>query len=288
MECLAAALAAARLGSFTAAAEELGVTHATISRRVAAAEAWAGMKLFDRLGRGVRPTDLGQHFLIQLAQSIEQVNAIVDRERERGRLPRRRATVRISVTAAFARYWLIPRLESLERDDLKIDFAAERRAADLEHGEVDVAIRYGKGGWKGLYDEQLFDERLVPYAARRAHPAFADVEPREIVKLPLLHNGETSGWRIWSARYGVPFRPKAADRMLSDTGLSADSVRAGLGVGLWITALGPIEQAPNELIFRPDLIATPELRYHLVTREARLSGPVALLADRVRDAATET
>src|SRR5262245_36405356 len=130
IECLAAAFAAARLGSFSAAATELGVTHATISRRVAGAEAWQGARVFCRHGRAVRPTTIGQQMLIRLAQSLDQLNAIVDRERA----PRRRPVVRIGVTPTFARFWLLPRLAWLERDDLTVDVAAEIRAADLDHG----------------------------------------------------------------------------------------------------------------------------------------------------------
>jgi DNA-binding transcriptional LysR family regulator len=278
MECLAAAFAAARLGSFSAAAAELGVNHATISRRVAGAERWAAMKLFDRHARGVRTTALGQMLLLRLAASLDGVNAVIDRERA----PRRRPVVRIGVTPSFARFWLWRRIPSLERDDLTIDVVAELRAADLEHGEVDLAIRYGRGGWRFDHVEPLFEEHLVPFASRAKFPTFADAEPEEIVALPLLHNGPTRGWPTWSAHHDLRVRRKAIDRSVSDTGQVVDAARAGLGVGLWITALRLSPAASRELVFRRDLMIPAELRYYVVMNKPRADGPVALLVERIR------
>lgn len=51
-ESLQAMLAAAELGSLTAAAEELGVTHGALSRRIQGLESWLGQPIFERHGRG--------------------------------------------------------------------------------------------------------------------------------------------------------------------------------------------------------------------------------------------
>jgi DNA-binding transcriptional LysR family regulator len=284
MECLLAAFAAARLGSFSAAAAELGVTHATISRRVAGAESWAGTKLFDRHGRGVQPTPNGQQLLIRLAQALDQMNAVVDRERA----PRRRPVVRLGVTPTFARYWLLPRLAALERDDLQIDVVAELRAADLEHGEVDLAIRYGRGGWNFEHEEALFDEHVLPVASPAAFPGFARAEPEEILELPLLFSNDTRLWRGWCAHHELRLHRKPADRALTDTALVLEAAVVGLGATLWLTSLGPMDKVPAGLVARPDLMAPAPLRYHLVMRAPRPGGPAARLAERIRAAVRES
>ncbi len=248
MDCLAAALAAARLGSFSAAASELGVTHATISRRVAGAEAWAGVQLFDRHGRGVRTTPHGQQLLIRLAHALDTMNAVVDRERA----PRRRPVVQISVTPAFARFWLFPRLAALEGDDLHVEVVAEMRAADLERGEVDLAIRYGPGGWKADHEEPLLGDQLVPMASARAFPRLADAEPAEILQLPLLHLSGANIWRAWAAGHGLAARRKPADRMLDGTAVAVDAALIGLGAGLWPTSLCAMEDLPPGRGFSSD------------------------------------
>lgn len=281
MECIAAALAAARLGSFSAAADELGVTHATVSRRVAGAERWAGVRLFERHGRGVRATHPGQFVLTRLEVALNEVNAIVARER----VPRQRPTVRLSVTPSFARFWLWPRLSALEGETLHVDVTADMRAVDLENGEADMAIRYGQGGWQFDHEEPLFEEYLAPFAARDAFPALADADPAEIVELPLLHNGFTRDWFAWGLHHRARVRRKPADRTMGDTGHMMDAVLAGLGVGLWLTALRPAPEAARELLFRSDLRIPAPQRYHLVMRMSRPGSPTAILAERIRRAA---
>lgn len=281
LECIVAALTAARLGSFSAAADALGVTHGTVSRRVAGAERWAGVTLFDRHGRGVKPTDAGHSVLARLAVAIDEVNAVVDRERA----PRQRPAVRLSVTPSFARFWLWPRLAALEGGDLHVDVIAELRAADVEGGEVDIAIRYGRGGWKQDFEEPLFEEYLAPFATRAAFPELADADPDAIARLPLLHNGQTHAWRAWAAHYGAAHKRKASDRLVSDTGGMMDAALSGLGVGLWLTALRPAPEAARVLQFRSDLRIPAPQRYYLVMRTPRADSATARLAARIRRAA---
>lgn len=76
--------AVARQRSFLAAAEVSGVTHSTISRRVAAVENWLGMTLFERHARGVRLTPDGQRFVLQ----IEHAFSIIDTASHQWRSPR--------------------------------------------------------------------------------------------------------------------------------------------------------------------------------------------------------
>lgn len=72
-ESLVAALEAARLGSFSVAAAELGITHAAVSRRVAVVEEWVGSRLFERHGRGVVLTPNGQRVVARVRGALEQI-----------------------------------------------------------------------------------------------------------------------------------------------------------------------------------------------------------------------
>lgn len=69
----------ARAGSLTEAATELGLTHGTVSRRLASVESWLGQTLFERHARGVRPTPEGQRFLVRIEIAVE--HRIADLER---------------------------------------------------------------------------------------------------------------------------------------------------------------------------------------------------------------
>ena len=123
IDALRAAIAAAHHGSFSAAADALGTTHAAISRRVALAEDWAGEPLFLRQARGVVLTLAGQRVLSQVESALAQLAAAGPRARAALPLP----VVRLACTPAFARFWLLPRLATLEAADpeLRIQLLAD-------------------------------------------------------------------------------------------------------------------------------------------------------------------
>lgn len=157
---LLAVLAAAESGSLTRAAENLGVTHGAISRRVAVVEAWLGTPIFERHGRGTRLTPAGQRFTRQVQQAL----GALEQTSERWRPRHGRATVRLSVVPSFAKLWLLPKLSSLldTLPEVRLELVVEHRTADLDAGEADVVVRYGRGNWSGLHVRHLFSEMLLP------------------------------------------------------------------------------------------------------------------------------
>jgi LysR family transcriptional regulator, glycine cleavage system transcriptional activator len=279
MDCLAAALAALRCGSFSAAAIELGVTHAAVSRRVASAETWAGAKLFERHGRGVRPTLHGQRLLTRLSQTFEQIEAMADRTRR----PRARPLVRLSVTPSFARFWLLPRIAELEKSDLRIEVTAEQYNADLQNGEADLAVRYGRGGWKTGRETPLFEETLVPVAAPVIVAERDRVSAKTLATLPRLHSSESTNWRAWSAQHGVEFRHHSKDRTLSDYGLTLEAACAGLGVALWNTGLHQLGDLKQRLTVLTRLSSKSALRFFLLEPSPARSDAAMRLSERIRD-----
>lgn len=274
VECLLAAVAAARCGSFSAAASEIGVTHAAISRRVAGAEVWAGTRLFERHGRGVRPTPEGQRLLTRLVQHFADIDALVDR----GRRPRVQQTVRLAVTPSLARLWLMPRLVTLERDDLRIDVLASTANIDLASGAADLAIRYGRGGWNIGDEWPLFSEALIPVGVGLS----ADAATEEIVARALLHAGDTALWRAFAKQHRITLRQKAADRSFADYALCLDAATAGLGVALWNPSLHSL---PSPLAANEINAFVPPIRHFLIQPTPQRSVAATLLAERLRDAA---
>lgn len=231
LDGLTAVLAAIRAGSFTAAAEELGLTHGAVSRRIQSVERWLGTPLFERHARGVRATPAGQRF----AREVEQALATISQSAERWRPRRELETARISVVPSFAKLWLLPRLRTLQGTppEVRIELSIEHRLASLEGREVDLAIRYGAGSWPGLRTHLLMRETLFPVAA-------ADIAERlgrrataeRIVHEPLLHDSDTAQWRAWLTSCGLRYRPRASDRRFEDYDLVLAAAEAGLGIAL--------------------------------------------------------
>jgi LysR family transcriptional regulator, glycine cleavage system transcriptional activator len=274
-ECLLAALEAMRHGSFTAAALTLGVTHAAISRRVAGAEAWAGIRLFERHGRGVRPTVEGQRLLFRLQQSFDQINQLVDRSRR----PISRSIVRIAVTPSFARFWLMPRLKLIESDDVQIEIVADHRNANLENEDIDIAIRYGRGGWGQGLETKLFNETLLPVKAEKSVAWPESKREIDLLKMPLLHSGDTLLWREWAKSKNIELRRKSSDRVFQDYASTIDAAIAGLGVALWNRGLHEIL---GGLIVRPRASSVASsLNYFLLQKTSRQSESSIVVTQRI-------
>jgi len=279
LEALAAMLAAARSGSFSAAAIELGITHGTVSRRVHAVESWLGAPLFERHGRGVRLTPTGEHFSRQVEIALSRITEVA----ADFRTVKRTARVRLSVLPSFARLWLVPRLAALqgERADFAIQVSAEHRLARLDAGEADIAIRYGRGRWPGVDARLMFEEHWFPVAtpaiARRLRRRGASA----LLGETLLHDTDTKQWKSWCENAGIAYRPRGGERRFEDYDLVLAAAQSGLGIAIarWPLAAAALDAGPLVRLPGPSL-ASP-LAHYLVTRTGEHRSAVLRFAERL-------
>jgi LysR family transcriptional regulator, glycine cleavage system transcriptional activator len=264
VECLVASLVAARTGSFTLAAAELGVSHAAVSRRIAGAESWAGTKLFTRHGRGVRPTDDGQRLLGRVAHAFD----IVDQAASQWRKPQRSKMLRIATTHSLARLWLIPRIATIEAafPGMRIELLTGHQNVNLAADEADIAIRCGKGGWKIGREHRLFPEELIrPVASPQLIETHRIIAlPELILSHPLVHGVDSAGWQTWAQTQGLSFRGKLTDRIFSDYTLALAGAEAHLGVALLNSALVPAEKLGTTLTLLDVPSAVSPLAYFII------------------------
>lgn len=279
LESLTAVLAAGRTGSFSAAALELGVTHAAISRRVQAAEAWLGVALFERHGRGVRTTPDGDRFIARVGEAFTMIARSGDQWRQR----RGTEVVRLSILPAFAKLWLFQVLGRLQDTHLRFDMLVEHRLADLDKGEVDIAVRCGNGQWTGVTSTPLFREMVYPVAAPSlAGRLGAAAALPEILAQPLIHDSTGTAWRAWIAAMGEPvFKPRPHDLRFEDYDTVLAAAEAGLGVALLRTPLGDPWVADGRLVPVNPLWLPNPYSYHLVTRSGTPRPAVAEARDRM-------
>lgn len=106
LPALRAFLAACRSGSYTAAADELAVTHGAVSRQIRVLEEWLGQPLFERAGQRMQATPHAQAFAQEMSEALERID---DAARRYGR-GSATALLRVSAPATFAMRWLLPRL----------------------------------------------------------------------------------------------------------------------------------------------------------------------------------
>jgi DNA-binding transcriptional LysR family regulator len=133
----------ARLGSFSAAARECGLSQSQASRIVADLEAELGVRLLSRTTRAVVPTEAGEEFLARVEPILAALDEAEHSVRESGEL---RGLLRMSMPTSFGIRDVIPRLASFaeRHPDLHIQLQLGDRRQDLVRDAVDVAIRLGR------------------------------------------------------------------------------------------------------------------------------------------------
>lgn len=219
--------ALARLGSVTLAASELHVTHSAISQQIKLLEELLGVVLFVREGRGLRLTEDGRLYALQvrigLAELTEATRLVQARPRD-GELV-------LAVLPSFGAHWLLPRLPRFQArfPQYRISLRASLDIQDLRQGLVDIGIRMGQGDWEGLQQQHLFDDELVVVAAPSFRQGQLPRTPAEIVAGPVVRTVES--WMGWCQAAGV-VEPAQAGLWINDSNLVLQAVQQGLGVAL--------------------------------------------------------
>lgn len=155
--------AAARLGGFVAASEELAVTPSAVSQQVKGLEEWLGVRLFVRRAQGLERTAAARQYLPGLTEALDRID-----DATAAVLPKPSSRV-LTVTslASFSAQWLAPRLPSFAQayPDIDLRLSTTDRMLNLEIDDVDVAIRYGHGQYGELEVEKLVEEWVTPVCA---------------------------------------------------------------------------------------------------------------------------
>ncbi|AWM85358.1 LysR substrate-binding domain-containing protein [Microvirga sp. 17 mud 1-3] len=283
LDALRAFEAAARLGSFSAAAASLNITHGAVSRQVAKLEHWLGQRLFDRQARGVVLTPHGQRLHLRTSEAFALIADSSDRWIER----RGAGIVRLTSIPSVSSLWLMPRLRAFEEGDpaLRIEFVVEHRAIDLEAEGIDLAIRCGRGALPGRLSVRLFEEHCQPVACRAIAERLPPGPPERLLAYPLVHDSDTSAWRAWFAAQGIDYRPRPQDRRFEDYNLVLDAAAHGLGLALARPPLAGEALATGRLVpVDPRTVLNP-VSYWLDRPQGRLRPMAAELARRIMGAA---
>lgn len=242
LNALRAFEAAARCRSFQMAAGQLFVTPAAISHQVKHLETYLGVKLFHRGHRAVELTSEGE----ALAASLGELFGLLDLALDRATAPSV-ADLRVSTMESFAAKWLAPRLHRFHRDcpDLRVRIETGNEHADFVRGGIDVAIRYGPGGYAGVSAERLMDAPVFPVCApslpgdgRRPLAA-----PDDLRHHTLLHDESAAGrpgvpdWPAWLEAAGATRVDATRGPVFASIYLAQEAAVAGHGVALGVAPL---------------------------------------------------
>ncbi len=276
MQALLCFEAAARLESFSRAAEELHMTQSAVSHQMRSLEEHVGQPLFRRLGRKVEPTDAGSDLLETTRRTLSTLSTGMSRLD----FYVKAGSVILSCPPAWGRHWLLHRLPALRRQHPDIDPWIESTTAevDFEHTESDCFVSLGDGHWPGFETVCLGPECLSPVCS----PALAKKLGKQpskarLAAVPLLHDEDWDGWNSWYREAGIDALAPVEGYNFSDPGLVIDSAIAGQGVALASLSLASHALSQKQLVQPFSTTLDTGLSWYLVGHKERLRRPEARL-----------
>lgn len=227
LNALRAFEAAARHGSFQAAASEINVTAAAVSQQVKLLEQALGTQLFHRFHRGVALTDAGKRYVGQIGTALDMVaSATSDINRhDQG------SRVRVTVLPVLAEMWLLPRLSRFHQrhPEIELLLSTDAPVVDFRGETFDVGLRYTDGRHPGVEVRQLFQETIFPVCAPELAENLAC--PDDLARTTLLYDQHwQDDWRLWLEAAGRPELVRSNGSAFGLYSLAAAGARNGLGV----------------------------------------------------------
>lgn len=202
LNALRAFEAAARHESFTAAAAELFVTHAAVSRHIRELEEWLGTELFTRTGRGVEVTDAGRRYGAHLTPAFDNMAEATREAAAQGTV----RSLNVSVEPSIASRWLVPRLGRFNKlhPDIELNIDPDNRLVDFRSDNADLGIRYGLGRWSDVEIQKLISAvEIFPVCSPRLIKDSGSLSPADLADYNLLHESRKQYWTDWLQAAGV-------------------------------------------------------------------------------------
>lgn len=227
--------AAARAGSFRAAAQTLNITESAVSHQIRRLEDLLHTQLFARHGTRTELTPVGRGYFANIDPALRNIA-----DATRALLgPSGRARVTLTLPPSLAINWVIPNLAAFEADNPAIDLelVTTTRLLDLRTEQVDLAIRHGGGNWPDVEAAFLLAETAMPVV----RPDLLDGERGDDEKYaaaalsrlrPIVNRAFPDEWQEWARAHGIA--PPDLDGALRLETIDQVLVAAERGLGIAI------------------------------------------------------
>ncbi|WP_166415686.1 LysR substrate-binding domain-containing protein [Cochlodiniinecator piscidefendens] len=224
--------AAARLGSFTKAAAELNIQQPAVSMAIKQMETSLGVLLFQRSHRKIELTKAGERFFVDVTIGLDHIHSSARAIHQRGQNDH----VTLSVSTAFAYYWMVPRLEALHEDHPGVDLRLQTsdQEPDIESEGISLAIRRGNGTWPRVHSALIAPEIIYPIASPQVMQSAINLKTAaNLLHERLIHLEEPvrerPTWTQWFAHFDVKDATPKAGLRLNDYALVLQAAQAGEG-----------------------------------------------------------
>lgn len=228
--------AAGRLASFSAAAREIGMTQAAVSYAIGRLETQLATQLFVREHRRVRLTEAGQRFYADVSLGLSHIHKSAQSLRSAATGKH----VTLSASAAFAAYWMAPRLQKFREDLPGVDLRIQTsdRDLDLASEGIPLGIRGGDpADWPGYACAVIAPEEIYPvcginYAARFGAPETVEaLRAHRLIHLEEAYRPAAT-WNDWFGSAGLTQRLPPGGLRINDYVSVIQAAIEGQGIAL--------------------------------------------------------
>lgn len=250
-----------RLGSASAAAEELHLTHSAVSRQIKVLEGQLDTRLVQRAGARLQLTQAAQDYCQKVRRYLRELSqaSLELKANPSG------GGLNLAILPAFGMHWLAPRLRDFARacPEVTVNLSTRLAPFDFSKTTFDAAIHFGKRDWQGVEYLAIACERVLPVCSPRLAPEpFESAEA--LLELPLLHLETRPGaWDQWFAAHGVEVT--SLPGMLVDQFATVTQAAVhDLGVALLPSFLAEVEIAKKTLVAPFGTASEVDEKYYLV------------------------
>jgi DNA-binding transcriptional LysR family regulator len=263
--------AVARLGSATAAADELNLTQGAVSRQLKALEEQLGVALLNRAGKRLSLTPAGAGYAEDIRAGLQKIaQAALKLQANPGG-----GALSLAILPTFGMRWLVPKLPrfTAAHPEVTVNMTTVMEIVNFGAQPFDAAITFGDGNWPDTDKMLLAKEVLVPVAAPALLEGRTIETGHDLLRLPLLHiQTRPRIWQRWLAAKGVETGPIAG--MVHDQFTTiVQAALHGLGVGLVPDYLVAQDLAEGRLALALDGPEQSIGAYWLVWPEERREAP---------------
>jgi DNA-binding transcriptional LysR family regulator len=286
---LAAFAAVVRVGSFTRAAAQMGVTQSALSQTVRALERRLDLKLLNRTTRSVSPTEAGERLYSTVGPRFADIEAELAVLGELRGKPA--GTVRITATEHAVRTLLWPRLQPWlpQYPDIKVEISSDNRFIDIVAERFDIGVRLGRDVAKDMIAMRIApDMRMVvvgspDYFVRHPRPRTPqDLTEHDCLCLRLPSHGGLLPWEF--KRRGKSIHAHVTGRLVFNwTNMIVAAALAGHGLA-WVPDDAVVGEhiAAGHLVSVLDDWSQTVPGYHLYYASRNSSPALALIVEALR------
>ncbi|WP_341891397.1 transcriptional regulator GcvA [Variovorax sp. YR752] len=270
---------AARHLSFTRAADELFVTPSAVSHQVKTLEENLGVMLFTRDSKSLTLTSAGKAYLPGVQEAFKQLVFATHQLHQSLGVP----SLKINLPPTFAVKWLTPRMQRFMQahPDIDLKISTAKEMVDFTREDFDMAVRYGRGIYPGLYSELCLPVEVFPVCSPLLlkDPTRPLASPQDLRFHTLLHDESTyadvsnPNWAMWLEHTGIADVDATRGPSFWPSHLVIGAAIDGLGVALakkhWV-----VDDIASGRLVRPFVGSMQvEFAYYLIFPEDRAQDP---------------